>query len=407
MARYRDIDSSHEMRESATSAAAEVICKACKEIIMSVPEFTRDFNIRHSMAYELQEWLHSFNMSQIMTIFARHGISSVSMVSSLNFSDDCISRIAEELSAASSQSYIQSLANVTLIVQRAQESELNKAPSWRCERFLDSEASAMTAMFSTSAVDIMLTKKYFLLLILLCSGGMWVLCLFAWVSHTFFPESYLTSALWSNPLELMILSISSVSLGIWPVFLGGNYENIPRNRFFKPRRLLSWSIVLLFLAQTIVLMLNKSLPFDSFSFGNSHLCEAAREKNWLRTSMNFCVFYELVAIYGLQYLGFLIWFITLNFYQKYFLRSFVVSACSMCTVDMIMYRCITVAHVQNSDFSFASQMLSAIPSIISVALLCLLICFEVLHFMNSRKARQKLKEDTEEYEHPCLPFFFE
>jgi hypothetical protein len=394
MARYRDIDSNFEMREVALSAAAEIICKSCKEIVLSVPEFTRDFNIRHSMAHELQAWLDAHNMSHVMPILAQHGISSIRMVASLSFSNDVIARIAEELSAASLQSQIQSLANVTLIVQMAKESELSKPPSWRCDRFLDSDASALTAIFSSCAVDIMLTKKYFVLFMLLSGGGVCLLSLFAWISHTFFPESYLTANFWANPMELVVLAVSFISVGVWPLLLGGNYERIPRNRLFKPRHIISCGIAVVVLLQTIVFMLNKSLTFDAFSLFNSMQCRAARDKNWLRTSMNFCVLYELLAVYGLQYSGFILWFICLNFFQNYFLRFFVISSCSMCIVDIVLYKCITVSDDVNQD-AFAADLLSNLPLILSVGMACVLIVFEVLRLYSSRIAQRKLKTDTE------------
>jgi hypothetical protein len=231
---------------------------------------------------------------------------------------------------------------------------------------------------------------------LLCGSGCCLLWLFAWISHTFFPESYLSANFWRSPLSLMVLSFSAIAIGVWPLLLGGNYDNIPRNQRFKPRHILSCAFALLCLVQTIVLMLEKSLPFESFSIVNSHQCKSAQQKNWLQTSMSTCVFYELFAIYVLQYFGYILWFVSLNFFQRYFLRIFVISSCIMCVMDIIQDRYITVADVSDADDLFASYLLSALPMILSGFLTALLMSFEVLHLLNVHKARRELKDDTAE-----------
>ena len=392
MSSYQEIDNNFAMRESALSATADSICKTCKEIVLSVPEFTRDFSIRHSMAHELQTWLDSHNMGHAMPVLAQHGISSIRMVSTLNLSNDVITRIADELSGVSSQSHIQSLANVTFIVQMAKESELSKPPSWRCERFLDSDASALTAIFSSSAIDIVLTKKYFVLLALFAGGICVFLCLFAWISNPFFTENYLVANIWYNPLELMVLAIMFILIGVWPLLLGGNYEKIPRNRLFKPRHIVSCAISILVLLQTIIMMLNKSLLFESFSFSNSLQCRAAQEKNWLRTSMNFCVVYELICVYGLQYLAFILWFVSLNFFQRYFLRTFCVSIFSVSIAGIILNKFVTVSDANQN--SFYADFFSNLPLVISVCMVFVQMVFEAMRLYNAHNAQRALQQDT-------------
>jgi hypothetical protein len=386
LSRYKDINFNLKMRETACLAACEEIYKTCQEVILAVPEFARDFNIRHSMAHELQVWLDSNNMSHVMPILAHHGISSMMMLSSLNLSNDVITLIAGELSAASSQSQIQSLSNISLLIQKAKESELSKAPSWRCDRFVDYDASAMTAIFSSSAVDIMLSKKYFILLVLFSGAGLSLLAIFAWLSHTYFAESYLTASFFSNPLELMVSSICFILVGVWPLLLGGNYEKIPKNQLFKPRHLLSFCVAFLMLLQTIVMMLNKSLPFEYFSLLNSHHCSAAAKKGWLETSLHSCVLYELLALYGLQYVGFILWFLSLNFFQKYFVRCFVGVCCSMCIMDTLLYYFMTPA--DSEEDVFATVFLYNLPAVVSGFAITVLAVFEYMRLYSSHKARQ-------------------
>jgi hypothetical protein len=388
LARYQDINSNVQMQETAYQAVVDTIQQSCKEVILSVSEFAQDFNIRHSMAHELQVWLDSNNMSHVMPVLAHHGISSMMMLSSLSVSNDVITLIAAEISAASTQSHIQSLSGLTLLIQKAKDSELSMAPSWRCARFLDYDASAKTAIFSSCAVDIMLCKKYFILLILLCGVGFSILTIFAWISQTFFPntESYLTSSFYSNPLELLVCSISFILVGVWPLLWGGNYDQIPKNQIFKPRHILSFCFASLLLFQTIVMMLNKSLPFESFSLFNSLQCASAAKKGWLKTTLRTCVLYELLAIYGLQYLGFALWFFSLNFLQKHFVRCVVGVFCSMCIVDTVLYRIITVS--EEDEDVFAAILLSNFPAIISGCAITVLAVFESMRLYSSRKAQR-------------------
>lgn len=387
LSKYQGIDSNIKMQETAYSTAAESIYQSCKDVVLSVSEFSRDFNIRHSMAHELHTWLDSKNMGHVMPILAHHGISSMMMLSSLNLSNDVISLIAEELSAASSQSQIQSLSNVTLLILKAKESELSKAPSWRCDRFLDYDASAMTAIFSSCAVDIMLSKKYFVLFVLLIGGVLCFLCIFAWISHTYYLESWFTPNFFANPLELMICAGACSVVGVWPLVLGGNYDQIPKNQLFKPRHIFSYCFAAVFLVQSIVFMLSKSIPFESFSLFNSLQCSSADKKGWLQITLETCVIYELVAIYLLQYLGFALWFVSLNFYQKHFVQVFVVVLCCMCIVDSIFWNYLTTAQTAEED-AFASILLQNIPAIITVSSLCVLATFEGMRFYSSQQARK-------------------
>jgi hypothetical protein len=310
------------------------------------------------------------------------------MLSSLSISNDVITLIAAEISAASTQSHVQSLSGLTLLIQKAKDSELSRAPSWRCARFLDSDASAKTAIFSSCAVDIMLSKKYFILLVLLCGAGFSILTIFAWISQTFFPntESYLTSNFYSNPLELLTFSISSILVGLWPLLWGGNYDQIPKNQIFKPRHILSFCFASLLLLQTIVMMLNKSIPFESFSLFNSLHCTSAAKKGWLATTLRTCVLYELLAIYGLQYLGFALWFFSLNFLQKHFVRCFVSVCCIMCIVDTLLYYCITPS--EDEQDVFAAILLSNLPAIVSGCAIIVLAVFESMRLYSTRKAQR-------------------
>jgi hypothetical protein len=386
--RYQEIKSDVKMRETAFQAAVETIHQTCEEVILRVSEFAQDFNIRHSMAHELQVWLDSNNMSHVMPILAHHGISSMMMLSSLNVSNDAITHIAAAISAASTQSHIQSLSGLTLLIQKAKDSELSRAPSWRCDRFVDYDASAKTAIFSSCAVDMMLSKKYFILLILLCGVGFSILTIFAWISQTYFPntESYLTSNFYSNPLELLVCSIAFILVGVWPLLWGGNYDQIPKNQIFKPRHILSFCFASLFLFQTIVAMLNKSLLFESLSLFNSLHCTSAAKKGWLTTSLRTCVLYELLAIYGLQYLGFALWFFSLNFLQKHFVRCFVGVCCSMCIVDTLLYYYITPSEEEQDVF--AAILLSNLPAIICGGAIIVLAVFETLRLYSARQAQR-------------------
>lgn len=374
------------MQDVAFKAAADKIYQACTQAVLFVPEFSEDFNIRHSMAHELSTWLDSNNMSHIMPILAHHGISSMMMLSSLGASNDVITLIAQELSAASGQSQIQSLSGLTLLILKAKESELSKPPSWRCDRFLDYDASALSAIFSSCAVDIMLSKKYFILLLLFFGAWLSLLATFAWVSHTYFDESYLTASFFSNPLELMLSSICFILVGLWPLFFGGHYKNIPKYQRFKPRYILSVCFASLLLLQTIIMMLNKSLPFDSFSLSNSLFCSSAAKKGWLETSLRSCVLFELFAIYGLQLLGYIVWFVSLNFFQRHFVRCFVGVCCSMCIMDLLKYH--YVAHPDSEQDVFATIFLSNLPAIVSGVAILLLASFEMMRLYSSHKAQQ-------------------
>jgi hypothetical protein len=388
LARYQDINSNVKMQEAAFEAAVETIQQSCKEVVLSASEFAQDFNIRHSMAHELQVWLDSNNMSHVMPHFAHHSISSMMMLSSLSLSNDVITLIAAEISAATRQSHIQSLSGLTLLIQKAKDSELSRAPSWRCDRFVDYDASAKTAIFSSCAVDIMLSKKYFILLILLCGVGFSMLTIFAWISQTYFPntESYLTSNFYSNPILLLVCSFSFILMGVWPLLWGGNFDQIPKNQIFKPRHILSFCFASLLLLQTIVIMLNKSLSFESFSLFNSLHCTSAEKKGWLKTSLRTCVVYELLVIYGLQYLGFALWFFSLNFLQKHFVRCFVGVCCSMCIVDTLLYYYITPSGEDNDVF--AAILLNNLPAIVSGFAIVVLAVFECMRLYSSRKAQQ-------------------
>jgi nitrogen regulatory protein PII-like uncharacterized protein len=388
LSKYQEINSNVKMKETAFRAAVETIQQSCQEVILSVSEFAQDFNIRHSMAHELQVWLDSNNMSHVMPVLAHHGISSMMMLSSLSVSNDAITLIAAEISAASTQSHIQSLSGLTLLIQKAKDSELSRAPSWRCERFLDYDASAKTAIFSSCAVDIMLSKKYFILLVLLCGVGFSILTIFAWISQTYFPntESYLTPNFYSSPLELLTFSISFIVVGVWPLLWGGNYDQIPKNQIFKPRHILSFCFASLLLLQTIIMMLNKSIPFESFSLFNSLTCTSAEKKGWLKTTLRTCVLYELFAIYGHQYLGFALWFFSLNFLQRHFVRCFVGVCCIMCIVDTLLYSYISPSKEEQDVF--AAILLSNLPAIISGCAIVVLGVFESMRLYSARKAQR-------------------
>jgi nitrogen regulatory protein PII-like uncharacterized protein len=388
LAKYQDINSNVKMKETAFQAAVETIQQSCKEVILSVSEFAQDFNIRHSMAHELHVWLDSNNMGHVMPVLAHHGISSMMMLSSLSVSNDAITLIAAEISAASTQSHIQSLSGLTLLIQKAKDSELSRAPSWRCERFLDHDASAKTAIFSSCAVDIMLSKKYFILLVLFCGVGFSILTIFAWISQTYFPntESYLTPNFYSSPLELLTFSISFIVVGVWPLLWGGNYDQIPKNQIFKPRHILSFCFASMLLLQTIIMMLNKSIPFESFSLFNSLHCTSAEKKGWLKTTLRTCVLYELLAIYGHQYLGFALWFFSLNFLQRHFVRCFVGVCCIMCIVDTLLYYYITPSEEEQDVF--AAILLTNLPAIISGCAIVVLGVFESMRLYSARKAHR-------------------
>lgn len=224
-----------------------------------------------------------------------------------------------------------------------------------------------------------------------------MLQIFAWISQTYFrnSESYLSPNFYSSPIQLLVCSVSFVLLGVWPLLWGGNYDQIPKNQIFKPRHILSFCFASLLLFQTIVMMLNKSLPFKSFSLFNSLTCTSAERKGWLKTSLHTCVLYELLAIYGLQYLGFALWFFSLNFMQKHFVRFFVGVCCSMCIVDTVLFYYITPSG--GDDDVFASILLSNLPAMVSGFAIVVLAVFECMRLYSARKAQQQLQDDAKLY----------
>lgn len=164
----------HGSEQYQIEAAASCILSVVKEFMS---EFTfRDNDMNCAQLYELFSFLSARNIPHYTGILASHNITSVQQLSHLfdHSSDNLYDLIAEDGNRhAHDSSLACELTKLRSAAAAASASPLSKSLNVRFRDFVDSDASFMTALQSSSFIDILLSKKFMLVIfsILIAMGA--------------------------------------------------------------------------------------------------------------------------------------------------------------------------------------------------------------------------------------------
>jgi hypothetical protein len=153
----------HGSEKYQMEAAAQTILNVVKDVMS---EFIfRDSDMNCAQLYELVSFLSALNIPHYTGILASHNITSVQQLSHLfdHGSDKLYHLIAEDGNRIAHDSSLAcELTKLRSAAAAASESPMSKPLDVRFRRFVDSDASFVTAMQSSSFVDILLSKKLML-----------------------------------------------------------------------------------------------------------------------------------------------------------------------------------------------------------------------------------------------------
>jgi hypothetical protein len=279
---------------------------------------------------------------------------------------------------------MQAIVSLSRAVAMAQSSELSLPLSARFNRFVDTDASVLSAIFSSCGIDTVLTKWEFLSLLLLGSFFVATLGIFVLdiIDYPFLSVSFII-----NPLFFFSLSAALFFLSTWPIFFGGSIFCVPSTEF-KPRKILVVALLFFPVMSTIIIVYIKAVHFGSIAFKHSILCQTALERGTLSVSYDTCYLYEAFVIFPVQFISFCASSAIFYARQEIALRLLICSLiCSLGTfsgfVEMIQFENLLPLRVLSGG-------LIAIASFF-------LISFESFNMFSKRKAAAHLKKDKNSY----------
>jgi hypothetical protein len=279
---------------------------------------------------------------------------------------------------------MQAIVSLSRAVAMAQSSELSLPLSARFNRFVDTDASVLSALYSTCGVDTILTKYQILSLLLLASFfvatvGIFVLDI---VDYPFLSVSFAI-----NPLFFFCVSAVLFCISTWPIFFGGSIFRVPSTEF-KPRKIAVAALLFFPVMSTIIIVYMKAVHFGSIAFKHSILCQTALERGTLSVSYDTCYLYEAFVIFPVQFICFCAGSALIYARQELVLRALV---CSLLCVLSSFSGFIEM-------FQFENQLtLRILSGGLIVILIFILVIFEGLNMFSKRKAAAHLKKDKDNY----------
>ena len=372
-----------QLKQQAIGAVVKEIVTAVTMCIQQSSVFMDDFKAHHPRARELCHWLQTNNFSKYAGIIARQGITSVYALSVLDVGS-AVPILAEDCALSCGESRMQAIVSLSRAVAMAKASELSLPLSARFNRFVDTDASVLSALYSSCGIDAILTKYQILFLILLASVLFFNLGTFLLdiVDYPFLSVSAVT-----NPLFWFVLCLMFLCLSTWPIVFGGSIFRVPSTEF-KPRMIAVLGLLFFACMPTIILVYIKTVHFGSIAFNHSILCEASLERGSLTVSFETCYLYELFVICPLQSIGFCA-------------MSAVVYARQELVFRLLVFCCISFLF---AFFGFSEMLhfenqfpLRVFSGALIAGFLVVFLFFEGINKLSKRFAIANLKKDEEKY----------
>jgi hypothetical protein len=248
---------------------------------------------------------------------------------------------------------------------------------------VDTEASVLSAMYSSCGIDAILAKPRYLLLALMNAFACFAAGL---LSLRLSVQPFLSVAAAVNPAFWFLLSGMFFCCSMWPFAYGGSLLRVPSTEF-KPHRIISVFCVICTCYALTVILYMKAVYFDTADFTHSILCEAALLKGTLSVSFNMCYQYE-ISICIIQIIWVAAMCYAVCFKQEQSVRMF------MCGGIFIA----SSATGFNEMGVFNYTALIRICGIFFVGLLVThLAAFEILNWLSKKKASKLLEDDEHLY----------
>jgi len=372
-----------QLKQQAIGAVVKEIVTAVTMCIQQSSVFMDDFKAHHPRARELCHWLQMNNFSKYAGIIARHGVTSVYALSVLDVGS-AVPILAEDCALSCGESRMHAIVSLSRAVAMAKASELSLTLSARFNRFVDTDASVLSALYSSCGIDAILTKYQILFLILLGSFafiniGIFVLDV---VDYTFLSVSAVT-----NPLFWFVLCLMFLCMSTWPIVFGGSIFRVPSTEF-KPRMIAVLALLFFACMPTIILVYIKTVHYGSIAFNHSILCEASLERGLLTVSFDTCYLYEMFVICPLQMIGFCALSAVVYARQELVFRFLV-----FCCISFLFafFGFSEMVHFENQ---FPLRVFSGA---LIVGFLVVFLFFEGINKLSKRKAIEILKKDEEKY----------
>jgi hypothetical protein len=370
---------SEQLKQQAIDTVVKDVITAVTMCIQESSAFMDDFKAHHPRAQELCEWLQTHNLSRYTGVLARHGLTSVHALSLLDIGS-AVPILAEDCALTCGEPRIQAVVSLSRAVTLAKSSDLSLLLSARFDQFVDTEASALSALFSSCGVDAALAKHQILLLLLMAS---FICANMGTFVINILDQPFLSVSFVVNPLFWYCFSAALFSLATWPFVFGGSIFRVPSTSF-KPRKIAAAALLFFPVLSTITVTYIKAGYFEDMSFRNSVHCDALLESGALNVSFDLCYLYEVLVIFPVQLATFCVCSALVYMKQELAFRAFLFTA-AMCVSVFL-------------GFTFMSSLKNLNPIRLLcagslAACFCYFIVFEGLNMYSKRKASQLLKVD--------------
>jgi hypothetical protein len=279
---------------------------------------------------------------------------------------------------------MQAIVSLSRAVAMAKSSELSLPLSARFNRFVDTDASVLSAVFSSCGVDAMLTKYQALFFVLFVSFIVANLGIFV---SDILDLPFLSISPVANPLFWFFLSAALFVLGSWPIIFGGSIFSVPSTEF-KPRKIAAVAFFLYPCISSAIIVYIKAVHFGSISFTHSIICDAAQQKQVLAVSYNACYLYEICAIYPVQCISLCTVAVLIYAKQELALRGVILSVIAIMSVFF--------GFIEMVKFENLLPLRFICGAVIVFASL-ILVVFESLNLFSMRQAARTLKDDETLY----------
>jgi hypothetical protein len=304
---------------------SERIFKVVENCIFSCKEMQVSRERINPLAAEMQNFLDDFFVGHFMHILNSNGIDSIRKVSQLD--DHSMQLLSAQMATEFDSTEVKELCKLKDIVLKAQTRNESQALNQRLDNFFDKDASWSSALSSTCAVDLLMRKPFYLVVMIVGSA------IFAIVGVYFlvFPTVYARSFPGSDGVQTMSNSLTSTAIlclvgavGLGPICIGFSYLGSPK----KGRYAAAYAFWL-----PLLIVQTAGYYADNANFT---LCRYLSLET-TESSVQECIIVYAIA-FGIKELYFFACFAAVVFRQEYYYPFFTIGMVIVLSCNFFIYQ---------------------------------------------------------------------
>jgi hypothetical protein len=326
------------------------------------------------LATEMQDFLDETFLGHIMPILNSNGVTSIRKLSQLDA--HTMRLLSIQIANLLHSSEVDEFCKLKEVVEKSKEKNESHSLNQRLSEFHDEEASWSTALNSTCAVDILMRKKFFLLIMVVGSLLFAVIGVFLLLVPTVytrtFPGSSVAETFSYNFLSTAVLCFVA-AVGLGPICIGFSYWGSPK----KGRYALAYAF-------WFALLIVQAAGFVADN-ANRTLCRFLSTDTSEQSIQN-CIIVYAVS-FGVREIYFFVTFLTVVLRQEYYNICFSLGLCIVLSCNFFV-----------SSYTVFSVNNIGITVIVILLVLGLYSVSQYTRYKKHVNAKNETKEDADDYQ---------